>query len=126
MACNNSDILSAFDCNNARNALSNARMNSSVDVNDLYVFDDVSIRNSHVSKMPFNEVVSLLDKEKENLRIIESLKSKDVEIGVKSSEKVVSETENKSENDCQVTEKVCDREENPNVIAPGMFKLSVS
>nr|GEW24463.1 putative reverse transcriptase domain-containing protein [Tanacetum cinerariifolium] len=34
--------------------------------------------------------------------------------------------ENKCENDCQVIEKVCDREENPNVIAPGMFKLSVS
>nr|GEW37090.1 ribonuclease H-like domain-containing protein [Tanacetum cinerariifolium] len=46
--------------------------------------------------------------------------------GVKSSEKVVSETENKSENDCQVIGKVCDSKENPNVIAPGMFKLSVS
>nr|GFB54166.1 hypothetical protein [Tanacetum cinerariifolium] len=72
------------------------------------------------------KVVSLLDKEKENLKIIEFLKSKDVEKGVESSEKVVSETENKSENDCQVIEKVCDSEENPNVIAPGMFKLSVS
>nr|GEV46756.1 hypothetical protein [Tanacetum cinerariifolium] len=50
----------------------------------------------------------------------------DVETGVESSEKVVSETENKSENDCQVIEKVCDSEENPNVIALGMFKLSVS
>nr|GEZ43072.1 retrovirus-related Pol polyprotein from transposon TNT 1-94 [Tanacetum cinerariifolium] len=40
MACNNSDIRSAFDCNNARNALCNARMNDSVDVNDLFVFDD--------------------------------------------------------------------------------------
>nr|GEY84488.1 retrovirus-related Pol polyprotein from transposon TNT 1-94 [Tanacetum cinerariifolium] len=53
-------------------------------------------------------VVSLLDKEKENLKIIKSLKSKDVEKGVESSKKVVSETENKSENDCQVIEKVCD------------------
>nr|GEU79754.1 hypothetical protein [Tanacetum cinerariifolium] len=35
MACNNSDTRSAFDCNNARNALCNARMNASVDVNDL-------------------------------------------------------------------------------------------
>nr|GEW01531.1 copia protein [Tanacetum cinerariifolium] len=69
-----------------------------------------------------DEVVSLLDKEKENLKTNESLKSKDVE----SSEKVVSKTKNKSENDCQVVEKVCDGEENPNVIAPGMFKLSVS
>nr|GEY53036.1 integrase, catalytic region, zinc finger, CCHC-type, peptidase aspartic, catalytic [Tanacetum cinerariifolium] len=30
-----------FDCNNARNALCNARMNASVDVNDLFVFDDI-------------------------------------------------------------------------------------
>nr|GFC32628.1 hypothetical protein [Tanacetum cinerariifolium] len=73
-----------------------------------------------------DEVVSLSDKEKENLKIIESLKSKDVETCVESSEKVVSETENKSENDCQVIEKVCNSKENPNVIAPGMFKLSVS
>nr|GEX55389.1 integrase, catalytic region, zinc finger, CCHC-type, peptidase aspartic, catalytic [Tanacetum cinerariifolium] len=62
---------------------------------------------------------------KENLKIIKSLKSKDVEKGVESSEKVVSETENKSENDCQVIEKVCDSEENPNVIAPGIFKLNL-
>nr|GEY23860.1 Gag-Pol polyprotein [Tanacetum cinerariifolium] len=68
-----------------------------------------------------DEVVSLLEK-KANLETIESLKSKVVE----SSEKVVFETENKSENDCQVIEKVCDSEENPNVITPGMFKLSVS
>nr|GEX05235.1 integrase, catalytic region, zinc finger, CCHC-type, peptidase aspartic, catalytic [Tanacetum cinerariifolium] len=55
MACNNSDTRSAFDCNNARNSLCNARMNVSVDVNDLFVFDDVSIRKSHVSKMPFRK-----------------------------------------------------------------------
>nr|GEU88290.1 hypothetical protein [Tanacetum cinerariifolium] len=47
--------LGAFDCNNARNALCNARMNASVDVNDLFVFDDASIRKSHVSKMPFRK-----------------------------------------------------------------------
>nr|GEX79448.1 integrase, catalytic region, zinc finger, CCHC-type, peptidase aspartic, catalytic [Tanacetum cinerariifolium] len=45
----------AFDCNNARNAMCNARMNASVDVNDLFVFDDESIRKSHVSKMPFRK-----------------------------------------------------------------------
>nr|GEU98328.1 uncharacterized mitochondrial protein AtMg00820-like [Tanacetum cinerariifolium] len=72
------------------------------------------------------DTVSLLEKEKENLKTIESLKSKDVETGVESNEKVVYETENKSENDCQVIEKVCDSEENPNLISPGMFKLSVS
>nr|GEW45004.1 hypothetical protein [Tanacetum cinerariifolium] len=73
-----------------------------------------------------DEVVSLLDKEKENLKTIEFLTLKYVETGVESIEKVVSETENKSENDCQVIEKVCDSEENPNVIAHGIFKLSVS
>nr|GEV80066.1 hypothetical protein [Tanacetum cinerariifolium] len=55
MAYNNSNTRSTFDCNNARNALCNARMNASVDVNDLFAFDDVSIRKSHVSKMPFRK-----------------------------------------------------------------------
>nr|GEX52653.1 hypothetical protein [Tanacetum cinerariifolium] len=32
-------IDNAFDCNNARNVLCNTRMNASVDVNDLFVFD---------------------------------------------------------------------------------------
>nr|GFA19705.1 integrase, catalytic region, zinc finger, CCHC-type, peptidase aspartic, catalytic [Tanacetum cinerariifolium] len=44
-----------FDCNNARNGLCNARMDASVIVNDLFVFDDVSIRKSHVSKMSFRK-----------------------------------------------------------------------
>nr|GEZ96071.1 hypothetical protein [Tanacetum cinerariifolium] len=44
-----------------------------------------------------DEVVNLLEKEKANLETIEFLKSKE-----------------------------CDKEENPNVIAPGMFKLNVS
>nr|GEU41399.1 hypothetical protein [Tanacetum cinerariifolium] len=73
-----------------------------------------------------DEIVSLLEKEKENLKTIESLKLKDDETGVESSEKVVSKTENKSENYCQVIMKVCVSEDNPNVIAPGMFKLRVS
>nr|GEU82920.1 retrovirus-related Pol polyprotein from transposon TNT 1-94 [Tanacetum cinerariifolium] len=69
-----------------------------------------------------DEVVSLLAKEKENLEIIESLKSKCFE----SSEKEIFESKNHSENDCQVVENVYDDLENPNVIAPRMFKLSVS
>nr|GEU91440.1 reverse transcriptase domain-containing protein [Tanacetum cinerariifolium] len=73
-----------------------------------------------------DEVVSLLEKEKENLKTIESLKSKDVKTGDESSEKVVSETENHSENDRQVVEKECDNMENSKVITPWMFKLSVS
>nr|GEW65161.1 protein BTR1-like isoform X1 [Tanacetum cinerariifolium] len=69
-----------------------------------------------------NEVVSLLEKEKANLKIIESLKSK----GFESSENAISESENQSENDCEVVEKECHKVENSKVIAPGMFKLSVS
>nr|GEX62929.1 hypothetical protein [Tanacetum cinerariifolium] len=61
-----------------------------------------------------DEVVSLLEKEKEKLETIKSLNSK----GVESSENVSSESENQSENDCLVVEKECDKEENPNVIAP--------
>nr|GEV80926.1 hypothetical protein [Tanacetum cinerariifolium] len=69
-----------------------------------------------------DEVVSLLDNEKENLKIIESLKSK----GFESSENATTKLENQSENDCQVVEKDCDHLENSNVIAPGMFALNVS
>nr|GEZ53873.1 hypothetical protein [Tanacetum cinerariifolium] len=69
-----------------------------------------------------DEVVSLLEKEKENLETIESLKSK----GFESSENVSFESENQTENDCLVVEKECDKEENPKVIAPMMFKLNVS
>nr|GEX91348.1 hypothetical protein [Tanacetum cinerariifolium] len=69
-----------------------------------------------------DEVVNLLEKEKANLDTIESLKSK----GFESSETAISESKNQSENDCLVVEKENDKEENPKVIAPGMFKLNVS
>nr|GEX37617.1 integrase, catalytic region, zinc finger, CCHC-type, peptidase aspartic, catalytic [Tanacetum cinerariifolium] len=46
------DTQSAHACNNARNAYCNSY---DVDVNDLFVFDDVSLRQSHVSKMPFRK-----------------------------------------------------------------------
>nr|GEW41037.1 hypothetical protein [Tanacetum cinerariifolium] len=69
-----------------------------------------------------DEVVSLWEKEKANLETIESLKSKRFE----SSKNVSSESENQTENDCLVIEKEYDKEENPKVIAPGMFKLNVS
>nr|GEU54788.1 hypothetical protein [Tanacetum cinerariifolium] len=46
--------------------------------------------------------------------------------GFESSENVSSELENQTENDCLVVEKEYDKEENPKVIAPGMFKLNVS
>nr|GEV04258.1 retrovirus-related Pol polyprotein from transposon TNT 1-94 [Tanacetum cinerariifolium] len=69
-----------------------------------------------------DEIVNLLEKEKVNLETIKSLKSKSFE----SSEKDSSESENQCENDCLVVEKECDKEENPKVIAPGMFNLNVS
>nr|GFC69886.1 hypothetical protein [Tanacetum cinerariifolium] len=43
-----------------------------------------------------------------------------------SSENVSSESKNQTENDCLVVEKEYDKEENPKVIAFGMFKLNVS
>nr|GEW65560.1 hypothetical protein [Tanacetum cinerariifolium] len=107
------------DCENFLENLIEAQINhneSAVDHNDSEGYDKL------IKK--FNKkIVKCL---KQNLKTIESLKSKDVEKGIESSDKVVSETENNSENDCQVIEKVCDSEENPNMIAPGMFKLSVS
>nr|GFA29557.1 hypothetical protein [Tanacetum cinerariifolium] len=69
-----------------------------------------------------DEVVSLLEKEKENLKTIETLKSN----GFESSENAIYESENQSENDCHVVEKECDKMENSKVIAPEIFKLSVS
>nr|GEV43729.1 hypothetical protein [Tanacetum cinerariifolium] len=68
-----------------------------------------------------DEVVSLLEKDKANLKTIESLKSK----GFESSENVISKSENQKENDCRMVEKECDKVENLEVIAPGMFKLSM-
>nr|GEX81866.1 hypothetical protein [Tanacetum cinerariifolium] len=41
-----------FACNNARNAFCNSY---DVDVNDLFIFDDVSIRKTQVSKMSFRK-----------------------------------------------------------------------
>nr|GEV51080.1 retrovirus-related Pol polyprotein from transposon TNT 1-94 [Tanacetum cinerariifolium] len=69
-----------------------------------------------------DEVVSLLEKEKENLKIIKSLKSK----GSESSENAISESKNQSDNNFLVAEKCCDNLENSNMIAPGMFKINVS
>nr|GEZ37416.1 ribonuclease H-like domain-containing protein [Tanacetum cinerariifolium] len=65
-----------------------------------------------------DEVVSLLEKEKANLQTIDSLKSK----GFESSENAISESENQSENDCQVVEKECDKVENSKIINSGCSK----
>nr|GEV88930.1 hypothetical protein [Tanacetum cinerariifolium] len=94
------------------------------------LFQQISSLKPYVLTMIFkkiiidleDDVLSLLAKEKENLETFESLKSK----GFKSSEKEISESKNQRENNCQVVENVCDNLENPNVIASGMLKLSVS
>nr|GEV35307.1 integrase, catalytic region, zinc finger, CCHC-type, peptidase aspartic, catalytic [Tanacetum cinerariifolium] len=46
------DTKSEYDCNAAMHAVCNSY---DVDVNDLFVFDDVNIRKSQVSKMPFRK-----------------------------------------------------------------------
>nr|GEU54208.1 hypothetical protein [Tanacetum cinerariifolium] len=58
LSCNNShhvDTRSAYACNDAINVSCNSRLYASCDVNDLFVFDDESIRKSQVSKMPFRK-----------------------------------------------------------------------
>nr|GEV39700.1 hypothetical protein [Tanacetum cinerariifolium] len=59
-----------------------------------------------------DEVVSLLEKEKENLEITESLKSK----GFESSENAISESKNQSENDFQVVEQGCEQVKNSKIV----------
>nr|GEX10187.1 retrovirus-related Pol polyprotein from transposon TNT 1-94 [Tanacetum cinerariifolium] len=165
LSCNNSHLRetsSAYVCNDAMNVSCNSRLYDSFDENNLFIFDDESVRIYPVSKMPFmkkpycpdclwiidsgcskhmtgnhalltnfvekflgtvrfgnndfaiimdleDEVVSLLEKEKENLETIESLKLKGFELR----KNVSSESKNQSENDCLVVEKECDKEENP-------------
>ncbi|GKB73388.1 retrovirus-related pol polyprotein from transposon TNT 1-94, partial [Tanacetum coccineum] len=58
LSCNNSyhvDTRSAYACNDAMNVSCTSRLYASYDVNDLFIFDDVSIRKSQVSKMPFRK-----------------------------------------------------------------------
>nr|GEW75043.1 hypothetical protein [Tanacetum cinerariifolium] len=49
------DTRSAYDCNDAMKVSCNSRLYASYDVNDFFVFDDVSIRNSQASKMIFSK-----------------------------------------------------------------------
>ncbi|GJS29547.1 retrovirus-related pol polyprotein from transposon TNT 1-94 [Tanacetum coccineum] len=58
LSCNNShheDTRGAHASNDAMSVSCNSRLYASCDVNDLFVFDDVSIRKSQVSKMPFRK-----------------------------------------------------------------------
>nr|GEV13074.1 hypothetical protein [Tanacetum cinerariifolium] len=46
---------SAYVCNDAMNVSYNSRFYDSFDVNNLFIFDDESVKNSQVSKMPFRK-----------------------------------------------------------------------
>nr|GEZ35635.1 integrase, catalytic region, zinc finger, CCHC-type, peptidase aspartic, catalytic [Tanacetum cinerariifolium] len=58
LACNNSHLgetSSAFVFNDVMNVSCNSRMNDLLDDNNLFIFDDVNVRISSVSKMPFRK-----------------------------------------------------------------------
>nr|GEU68249.1 retrovirus-related Pol polyprotein from transposon TNT 1-94 [Tanacetum cinerariifolium] len=58
LSCNNSHLgktSSAYVCNDAMNVSCNSRLCDSFDVNNLFIFDDESVRNYPVSKMPFRK-----------------------------------------------------------------------
>nr|GEY90389.1 retrovirus-related Pol polyprotein from transposon TNT 1-94 [Tanacetum cinerariifolium] len=58
MSCNNSHLgetSSAYVCNDAMNVSCNSRLYDSFDENNLFIFNDVSVRNSPVSKMHFKK-----------------------------------------------------------------------
>nr|GEZ29740.1 hypothetical protein [Tanacetum cinerariifolium] len=61
-----------------------------------------------------------------NTMLEKDFKIYELEECFESSESAVFELENQNENDCYKIQKVCDKEENPEVIAPRMFKLNVS
>nr|GFB38365.1 hypothetical protein [Tanacetum cinerariifolium] len=58
LACNNShlgEIRSVFVCNDAMHVSCDSRMNDLLDDNNFFIFDDVNVRVSPVSKMPFRK-----------------------------------------------------------------------
>nr|GEV69512.1 putative LRR receptor-like protein kinase [Tanacetum cinerariifolium] len=58
LSCNNSHLgetSSAYDCNDAMNGSCNSRLCDSFDENNLFIFDDESVRISPFSKMPFRK-----------------------------------------------------------------------
>nr|GFA16051.1 hypothetical protein [Tanacetum cinerariifolium] len=58
LSCNNSHLgetSSAYVCNDAMNVSSNSRMCDLFDENNLFIFDDETVRISPVSKMPFRK-----------------------------------------------------------------------
>nr|GEU31261.1 hypothetical protein [Tanacetum cinerariifolium] len=58
LACNNSHLgetRSDFVCNDIMNVFCDSRMNDLLDDNNFFIFDDVNVRISPVSKMPFRK-----------------------------------------------------------------------
>nr|GFA88454.1 hypothetical protein [Tanacetum cinerariifolium] len=58
LACNNSHLgetRSVFVCNDAMNVSCDSRMNDLLDDNNFFIFDDVNVRISPVSKMSFRK-----------------------------------------------------------------------
>nr|GEW06166.1 RNA-directed DNA polymerase, eukaryota [Tanacetum cinerariifolium] len=58
LACNNchlGETGSAYMCNDAMNVSCDSRMNDLLDDNNFFIFDDVNVRISLVSKMPFRK-----------------------------------------------------------------------
>nr|GEX50790.1 integrase, catalytic region, zinc finger, CCHC-type, peptidase aspartic, catalytic [Tanacetum cinerariifolium] len=58
LACNNSHLgetSSAYMCNDDMNVSCNSRLNDLLDDNNFLIFDDVNVRISPVSKMPFRK-----------------------------------------------------------------------
>nr|GFB37861.1 ribonuclease H-like domain-containing protein [Tanacetum cinerariifolium] len=58
LACNNSHLgetSCAYMCNDAMNVSCNSRMNDLLDDTNFFIFDDVNVRISPVSKMPFRK-----------------------------------------------------------------------
>nr|GFB25663.1 hypothetical protein [Tanacetum cinerariifolium] len=58
LACNNSHLgetSSAYMCNDAMNVSCDFKMNDLLDDNNFFIFDDVNVRISPISKMPFRK-----------------------------------------------------------------------
>nr|GEX48346.1 hypothetical protein [Tanacetum cinerariifolium] len=63
LSCNNSQLgetSCAYVCNDAMNVSCNSRLCDSFDENNLFIFDDESVRISPVSKMPFKKSLVIL------------------------------------------------------------------
>nr|GFB20793.1 integrase, catalytic region, zinc finger, CCHC-type, peptidase aspartic, catalytic [Tanacetum cinerariifolium] len=63
LACNNSylgETRSVFVCNDAMNVSCDSRMNDLLDDNNLFIFDDVNVKISPVSKMPLGKSLAIL------------------------------------------------------------------